>query len=250
MRAYKQKVDVVLERAREELPPLPPPLTSGWRPVPSVGGGPDAGFDAGRGGAGMGGGGMGGGGDGGGWMQTGGDRGNKRPREEGYGGVPDGYARSSYAGPPPPPPPPPGGGGGDRGGGGGYGGGYGGYGGGGGAGAGAGGGGGGYGEVGPPGYGGRDGYGQDYTRALPPPPPGRSTYVEVGAGIIRPPGERGNAPPPRKVGNCFDWQRGICTRGEGCKFSHGEHFDGGSQYSRDPPPPRRENPTWDGTRLY
>ena len=111
-------------------------------------------------------------------------------------------------------------------------------------------GGGGYGEVGPPGYGGRDGYGQDYTRALPPPPPGRSTYVEVGAGIIRPPGERGNAPPPRKVGNCFDWQRGICTRGEGCKFSHGEHFDGGSQYSRDPPPPRRENPTWDGTRLY
>lgn len=31
------KVNAILARAREELPPLPPPLTSGWRPVPSVG---------------------------------------------------------------------------------------------------------------------------------------------------------------------------------------------------------------------
>ena len=61
---------------------------------------------------------------------------------------------------------------------------------------------------------------------MPPPVPGRSTYVQVGAGIIRPPGERGNAPPPRKVGNCFDWQRGVCSRGENCRFSHGGPFDG------------------------
>ena len=37
MRLAKEKVDIVLARAREELPPLPPPLTSGWRPVPLVG---------------------------------------------------------------------------------------------------------------------------------------------------------------------------------------------------------------------
>ena len=37
VRIAKSKVDIVLARAREELPPLPPPLTSGWRPVPSVG---------------------------------------------------------------------------------------------------------------------------------------------------------------------------------------------------------------------
>ena len=30
-------VNKTLERARNELPPLPPPLSSGWRPVPSVG---------------------------------------------------------------------------------------------------------------------------------------------------------------------------------------------------------------------
>lgn len=38
VRLCKSKIDAVLDRAREELPPLPPPLTSGWRPVPSVGG--------------------------------------------------------------------------------------------------------------------------------------------------------------------------------------------------------------------
>lgn len=38
VRLCKHKCDQVLERAREELPPLPPPLTSGWRPVPTVGG--------------------------------------------------------------------------------------------------------------------------------------------------------------------------------------------------------------------
>ena len=37
VRLCKAKIDQVLERAREELPPLPPPLTSGWRPLPTVG---------------------------------------------------------------------------------------------------------------------------------------------------------------------------------------------------------------------
>lgn len=37
VRAAKEKVDAVLERARNELPPLPPPLSSGWRPIPEVG---------------------------------------------------------------------------------------------------------------------------------------------------------------------------------------------------------------------
>jgi len=37
VRLATEKIDQVLQRAREELPPLPPPLTSGWRPVPSVG---------------------------------------------------------------------------------------------------------------------------------------------------------------------------------------------------------------------
>jgi len=37
VRLATEKIDQVLARAREELPPLPPPLTSGWRPVPSVG---------------------------------------------------------------------------------------------------------------------------------------------------------------------------------------------------------------------
>ena len=37
MRACKDKVDAVLDRARQELPPLPPPLSSGLRPVPEYG---------------------------------------------------------------------------------------------------------------------------------------------------------------------------------------------------------------------
>ena len=37
VRSAKMKIDTVLERAREELAPLPPPLASGWRPVPVVG---------------------------------------------------------------------------------------------------------------------------------------------------------------------------------------------------------------------
>jgi len=41
VRLATEKIDQVLARAREELPPLPPPLTSGWRPVPSVGGDED-----------------------------------------------------------------------------------------------------------------------------------------------------------------------------------------------------------------
>ena len=35
--AAQVTVNKTLERARNELPPLPPPLSSGWRPVPSVG---------------------------------------------------------------------------------------------------------------------------------------------------------------------------------------------------------------------
>lgn len=58
-------VNKTLERARHELPPLPPPISSGWRPVPSVGGGD-------------------------GWAQDDGPN-NKRQRGDGYG-------------PPPPPP--------------------------------------------------------------------------------------------------------------------------------------------------
>lgn len=37
VRAAKEKVEAVLDRARAELPPLPPPLSSGLRPVPAVG---------------------------------------------------------------------------------------------------------------------------------------------------------------------------------------------------------------------
>ena len=62
-------VNKTLERARHELPPLPPPISSGWRPVPSVGGGD-------------------------GWAQGDGPY-HKRPRSDDFG--------------PPPPPPPPGG---------------------------------------------------------------------------------------------------------------------------------------------
>ena len=29
-------INKTLERARNELPPLPPPMSSGWRPVPSA----------------------------------------------------------------------------------------------------------------------------------------------------------------------------------------------------------------------
>ena len=33
----REKVDATLDRAKRELAPLPPPLSSGWRPLPSVG---------------------------------------------------------------------------------------------------------------------------------------------------------------------------------------------------------------------
>ncbi|KOO36778.1 hypothetical protein Ctob_015322 [Chrysochromulina tobinii] len=46
VRLAKEKCEQVLARAKEELPPLPPPLTSGWRPVPTVG---DAGEEGGQG---------------------------------------------------------------------------------------------------------------------------------------------------------------------------------------------------------
>ena len=212
VRSCKHKLDAVLERAREELPPLPPPLTSGWRPVPSVGSVDECDSGDGK---------LWGEKTGAGWMEFGGDR--KRSREDadyvaastsnlfngsvvpakptvGYadrkvrarevhearcsGGSrsddgqsqadldASGYDKEGY---------------GQR-------------------------------SVGPDPY-----YGLPH---MPPPVPGRSTYVQVGAGIIRPPGERGNAPPPRKVGNCFDWQRGVCSRGENCRFSHGGPFDG------------------------
>jgi len=118
VRLAKSKVDVVLERAREELPPLPPPKSMNWRPVPTVGN-DERGSDA--------------------WVNLpeGGGSG-KRPREEdefgppgpsgpprqplaydgalpvgeGYGpGHGPGYVPSAAigptAGPPPRPPPPP-----------------------------------------------------------------------------------------------------------------------------------------------
>lgn len=37
--AAKKKIDLTLERARQELPPLGPPFSAGWRPNPMVGGG-------------------------------------------------------------------------------------------------------------------------------------------------------------------------------------------------------------------
>jgi hypothetical protein len=63
-------------------------------------------------------------------------------------------------------------------------------------------------------------------------------YMDDGNGILRPPGEAGNRPVPRKVGNCFDWQRGLCKRGEQCKFSHGDHFESGGGVVLPPQPPR------------
>ena len=240
VRLCKQKVDTVLERAREELPPLPPPLTSGWRPVPSVGC-----VDIGSGGSSsmrgacseI-------------WMETGGTR--KRSHDQVACGANPEDCQSTGTRPAPWLHSPGrsggyadhisgevGGGGSDscssvsR-------------------------------SKGVTGCGlshadsdqlkhrGGDGCSHDYGQGgcdsyphpyffpycdpvrLSPLPPGRSTCVEVGAGIIRPPGERVNAPPPRRVGNCFDWQRGICKRGENCKFSHGLYFEGNA-------PPMRQS---------
>ena len=98
VRLAKSKVDVVLARAREELPPLPPPLSSGYRPVPTVGG---AEAEGGQG-----------------WMTVA-NATDKRPREEdgheregsrarygqedGRGGM-AGVMPGPMPGPPPPPP--------------------------------------------------------------------------------------------------------------------------------------------------
>lgn len=181
VRLCKEKVEAVLERAREELPPLPPPLTSGWRPVPNVG--PDNDPEAGPE-----------------WVNMAGG-GQKRPRDD------EGQLRP----PPPPgyrehdeyrnvPPPPPNArpdqyansgydrgsydrGGNDRGGGG----------------------------YGPP--------------ERPPPdrfaPPDRYAPAYGRPAYDRAPQQdRESGPVVKKVGTCFDWQRGECMRGEMCKFHH------------------------------
>jgi len=36
--------------------------------------------------------------------------------------------------------------------------------------------------------------------------------------------------PPREAGICRDFQRGNCTRGPGCRFSHGDDRGGGGGY--------------------
>jgi len=121
VRLCKAKIDQVLERAREELPPLPPPLSSGFRPMPTVGTA-DQQQDE--------------------WVNVGGV---KRRADE------------------------------------------------------------------------MDPHESD--RRPPPdmrPPGGYDDLGEYGRG---PPASEG--PTARKVGNCFDWQRGMCSRGDNCKFAHG-----------------------------
>ena len=117
VRLAKSKIDNVLERAREELPPLPPPLTSGWRPVPNVGDSTSAEYVDGSSG--------------------------KRPRED-------------------------------------------------------------------------DAYGE-YSQRAPPPPPGQGR-VDNYSTTDRPTSGAGGYGPnnTNKVGNCFDFQRGICSRGDNC----------------------------------
>jgi len=174
VRLLKEKIDAILERAREELPPLPPPLTSGWRPVPSVG--PEADPEAGPE-----------------WVNAGGkrareddrygnsDRGGQQPRRDEYRGEPAPSGRPDQYG--------------DRGGyqaqyadrGGGYD--RGGY------------------DRG--GYGVPDRYGGDHGVGYGRAPYDRAPYPD-----------REQGPVSKKVGTCFDWQRGQCMRGDMCKFAH------------------------------
>jgi len=167
VRLLKDKINGILERAREELPPLPPPLTSGWRPVPSVG--PEADPEAGPE-----------------WVNAGkrareddrygyDDRSGPQPRRDEYRGEPapsghmDQYAdRGGY----------------DRGG---------------------------YDRSGydDRGYGAPDRYGGDRGGGYGRAPYDRAPYAD-----------REQGPISKKVGTCFDWQRGQCMRGDMCKFSH------------------------------
>lgn len=75
----------------------------------------------------------------------------------------------------------------------------------------------------PPEYGGGRGYedrGGGYDRG-PPPMPSYGGYDDRGGDGYGYRGPSSQGPPAKKVGNCFDWQRGMCSRGDNCKFQHG-----------------------------
>ena len=61
----------------------------------------------------------------------------------------------------------------------------------------------------------------------PPPrvPPYTPAVHDDGNGLLRPPGEAANRPIGHRVERCYAWARGACHRGDACRFSHGDAFD-------------------------